>query len=100
LSWPENFKASEGFNMPFENDLLKQPMPVLGDDAKLKGIQDATKYMQTPGYPGPNTVAANEILDTHVIADMFTRVATGQQSADQSIAEAVKAMTQIYSKRR
>jgi multiple sugar transport system substrate-binding protein len=100
LSWPDNFKASEGFNMPFENDLLKPPMPVLGDDPKLKGIQEAPKYMQTPGFPGPNTVAASEVLDTHVISDLFSRVATGQQSADQSIAEAVRAMTQIYGKRR
>jgi multiple sugar transport system substrate-binding protein len=100
FSWPENFRASEGFNMPFENGLLAQPMPVLGDDPKLKGIQDAPKYMQTPGFPGPNTVAANEVLDTHVITNLFQEVATGQRSVDQGIAEAIKGMTQIYSKRR
>jgi hypothetical protein len=100
LSWPENFKASEGFNMPFENGLRTLPMPVLGDDPKLRGIQEAPRYMQTPGFPGPTTVAASEVLDTHVISDLFARVATGQQSVDQSLAEAVRTMTQIYSKRR
>jgi ABC-type glycerol-3-phosphate transport system substrate-binding protein len=47
------------------------------------------------GYPGPNTVQANKALDLHIIADMFTRYATGQQSADQAIKEAIDAYKQI-----
>ena len=37
----------------------------------------------------------NKALDLHIIADMFTRYATGAQSLDQTIKEAVDAYKQI-----
>ena len=93
--WPKNFTASKGYDIPFEKGLQKTPLPVLGDDPKTQGIQEAFKYVKVVGYPGPNTVLANKALDLHIVADMFTRYATGQQSLDQTINEAVQAYKQI-----
>lgn len=94
--WPQNFQASQGYDLPFEAKLQEPPLPVLSENDKTKGIQDAVKYVQIPGYPGPNTVEANKALDLHIITDLFTRYATGQQTADQTVADAVKALKQIY----
>jgi multiple sugar transport system substrate-binding protein len=93
--WPKNFVASKGYDLPFEIGLQKPPLPVLNDNEKTKGIQDAVKYVKVIGYPGPNTVQANKALDLHIIADMFTRYATGQQTADQTIKEAIDAYKQM-----
>ncbi len=93
--WPKSFEASAGYDLPFEKGLQKTPLPVLGGDQKTAGIQEAVKYVKVVGYPGPNTVAANKALDLHIVADMFTRYATGQQSADQTITEAIQAYKQI-----
>jgi multiple sugar transport system substrate-binding protein len=93
--WPKSFIASKGYDLPFETGLQKTPLPVLGDDEKTKGIQEAVKYVKVIGYPGPNTVQANKALDLHIIADMFTRYATGAQSIEQTIKEAVDAYKQI-----
>jgi multiple sugar transport system substrate-binding protein len=94
-TWPRSFVASKGYDLPFEIGLQKPPLPVLADDEKTRGIQEAVKNVKVIGYPGPNTVQANKALDLHIIADMFTRYATGQQSADQTIKEALDAFKQI-----
>jgi multiple sugar transport system substrate-binding protein len=93
--WPKSFIASKGYDLPFEKALQNPPLPVLSEDDATKGIQDAVKYVKVIGYPGPNTIQANKALDLHIIADMFTRYATGQQSADQTIKDAIDAYKQI-----
>jgi multiple sugar transport system substrate-binding protein len=94
-TWPKNFETSGGYDIPFEKNLQNPPLPVLSADEKTKGIQEAYKYIKVIGYPGPNTVLANKALDLHIVADMFTRYATGAQSLDQTIKEAVDAYKQI-----
>jgi multiple sugar transport system substrate-binding protein len=94
-TWPKNFETSGGYDIPFEKGLQAGPLPVLSTDDKTKGIQEAYKYVKVIGYPGPNTVLANKALDLHIVADMFTRYATGAQNADQAIKEAVDAYQQI-----
>ena len=43
--------------------------------------------------------APGEVLDQHVITNMFGRFATGQGSADDVIKEAIALQKQIYQKR-
>lgn len=93
--WPRSFQASKGYDIPFEQGWRKLPLPVLGEDERTKGVQEAYKAIKVVGYPGPNTVVANKALDLHIVADMFTRYATGTQSADQTIKEAMDAYKQI-----
>jgi multiple sugar transport system substrate-binding protein len=98
MNWKEAFTQSKGYDMPFELDYNKAPMPVLSDDPKYKVIVGIEKAVQVIGYPGPNTVAANEALNQNVISTMFTDYAARNVSADQAIAKAVKAAEQIYAK--
>ena len=93
----QRVSSQRGYDIPFEKGLQNTPLPVLSTDEKTKGVQEAYKYVKVIGYPGPNTVLANKALDLHIMADMFTRYATGTQSADQTIKEAVDAYKQIIS---
>jgi hypothetical protein len=97
--WGDAHAASKAYDFPMENDHWKQPMPVIGNDAKLKQLQDIGKTSRWIGSPGPVTVAAAEVLDSHVITNMFGRFATGQGTGDEVIKEAVGLQKQIYQKR-
>ena len=97
--WADAHAGSKAYDFPMENDHWKQPMPIIGNDPKLKQLQDIGKTARWIGSPGPVTVAAAEVLDQHVITNMFGRFATGQGSADDVIKEAVGLQKQIYQKR-
>lgn len=92
------FRASKVYNMPFEQKFSQPPMPVLSEDPKYAVIQGVEKTVHVPGYPGPNTVAANQALDNNVITVMFNDYATGKMSVDAAIEKAVKAAKAIYDK--
>ena len=64
-------------------------MPVLSEDPKYKVIEGVEKTAHVIGFPGPNTVAANQSLDNNVITVMFNDFATGKMSADAAIDKAV-----------
>jgi len=74
--------ASRGYNMPFLRDQYKKPMPGLGNDAKLSILQEQDKITAFFGNPGPMTPAAQEVLVTFIVPDMFTRVARGAPIED------------------
>ena len=97
--WETAHAASKAYDFPMEKDHWKQPMPVIGNDPKLKALQEVDKTARWIGSPGPVTVAAAEVLDAHVITNMFGRFATGQGSLDDVIKEAVGLQKQIYQKR-
>jgi multiple sugar transport system substrate-binding protein len=97
--WSDAHAGSKAYDFPMENDHWKQPMPIIGNDTKLKQLQDIGKTARWIGSPGPVTVAAAEVLDQHLITNMFGRFATGQGSADEVIKEAVTLQKQIYQKR-
>ncbi|HEY3082604.1 MAG TPA: extracellular solute-binding protein [Chloroflexota bacterium] len=97
--WETAHAASKAYDFPMEKDHWKQPMPVIGNDPKLKALQEVDKTARWIGSPGPVTVAAAEVLDAHVITTMFGRFATGQGGLDEVIKEAVGAQKQIYQKR-
>ncbi|PYM18101.1 MAG: hypothetical protein DMD81_06845 [Candidatus Rokuibacteriota bacterium] len=73
----EAMEASRGYNMPFLKNQYTKPMPGLGGDAKLSALQEQDKITVFFGYPGPMTPAAQEVLTTFIVPDMFTRVARG-----------------------
>lgn len=98
MNWKEAFTNSKGYDMPFEVNYNKAPMPVLSDDPKYKVIVGIEKAVQVVGYPGPNTVAANEALNQNVLSTMFTDFAAKNMSADAAIAKAVKAAEAIVAK--
>jgi multiple sugar transport system substrate-binding protein len=97
--FPAAMGASRGYNMPFLKDHYHKPMPGLGDDPKLAVLQDQYELNAFFGYPGPPTPAAQEVLTTFVIPDMFTRVARGG-AIDDAVAWGAGEMRRIYAKHR
>jgi len=97
-NWGDEFTASKGYDNPFAKDHAKKPMPVLGSDAKLMALQDIPSLIQPFGYPGPAGVAAAEVLNTHVITDMFTEYAVRGKSLDDAIGGAAKRLQAISDK--
>ena len=73
----EAMEASRGYNMPFLSGQYKKPMPGLGNDPKLAPMQDVDKITAFFGYPGPMSPAAQEVVTTFIVPDIFTRVARG-----------------------
>ena len=89
--------ASLGYNMPFLKDQYKKPMPYLGKDAKLSALQDQEKLTAFLGFPGPMSPAAQEVVTTFIIPDMFTKVARGAPIED-TMKWGVGEVRRIYAK--
>jgi len=90
-------EASLGYNMPFLKDQYKKPMPYLGKDAKLSALQDQEKLTAFLGFPGPMSPAAQEVVTTFIIPDMFTKVARGAPIED-TMKWGVGEVRRIYAK--
>jgi multiple sugar transport system substrate-binding protein len=88
---------SKGYNMPYLKDAYKKPMPALGDDPKVKLLQDWDKVALVFGYPGPATAPAAEVLSTFVVPDMLTRYVRGED-LESSIKWGMGQIKAIYSK--
>jgi len=93
----EAMEASLGYNMPFMKDQYKKPMPYLGKDAKLGALQDQEKITAFLGFPGPMTPAAQEVVTTFIVPDMFTKVARGAPIED-TMKWGVGEIRRIYAK--
>ncbi len=78
----EAMSASRGYNMPFLLGQYAKPMPGLGNDPKLATLQEQGKITAFFGYPGPMSPAAQEVLTTFIVPDMFTRAARGGNVED------------------
>jgi multiple sugar transport system substrate-binding protein len=87
----EGMVQSRGYNMPYLNARYKKPMPVIGTDSKMQILQDFPKIVGFYGYPGPSTTPIQEVVNTFVYPDMFTKVARGT-----SIEDALKWATGEY----
>ena len=89
--------ASRGYNMPFMRGQYAKPMPGLGNDAKLSVLQDQDKITAFFGHPGPMSPAAQEVLTTFIVPDMFTKVARGAAIED-TIKWGVGEIRRVYGK--
>ena len=98
-SQKEAMAASRGYNMPFLRDRYKKPMPGLGNDAKLATLQEQDKITAFFGHPGPMSPAAQEVLTTFIVPDMFTRVARGGAIED-TMKWGVGEIRRIYAKQK
>ena len=89
--------ASRGYNMPFLVGQYAKPMPGLGNDPKLATLQEQGKITAFFGHPGPMSPAAQEVLTTFIVPDIFTRVARGGAIED-TMKWGVGEIRRIYSK--
>jgi len=96
-SQKEAMTASRGYNMPFLRDQYRKPMPMLGNDSKLAALQEQDKITAFFGNPGPMSPAAQEVLTTFIIPDMFTKVARGTD-IEETMKWGVGEIRRIYTK--
>jgi len=76
-------------------DLLKHPafkVPPFDIYARV------AQSIATPGYPGPITVPMGELMGVNAVSDMMARIALGQMTVEQSVAELEKQMKEVYNK--
>ena len=65
---------------------------------KLKVLRTAEDWVTYLGYPGPSNPAVAEVYATHVIQTMMSKVALGQLSAEDAVAEAEVQINDIFAK--
>jgi multiple sugar transport system substrate-binding protein len=65
---------------------------------KLALLTDAVDWSVNIGYPGPSNTAIGEVFGTFVIPNMFARVARGEQTAAESVADATREAEAIFDK--
>jgi len=93
----EGMVQSRGYNMPYLNDRYKKPMPVIGADPKMQVLQDFPKIVAFYGHPGPSTSPIQEVVNTFVFPDIFTRVARGE-NIEAAVKWGVGEYRRIYAK--
>jgi ABC-type glycerol-3-phosphate transport system substrate-binding protein len=97
FSMPENVWArSEAVNfgnLPVHQNAANDPV---WDDPYLRPFIDQLKYVHPTGYPGPGTTAAYEVQNQQVLTRMAVRVLSGEQTAEESLAQAVGEVEKIY----
>ena len=64
--------------MPFLKTYAKGPLPIISEDPKLKPLEQDAEYHFTIGYPGPLTVAADEVYQQFIMVDAARPVLHGQ----------------------
>jgi len=93
----EGMVQSRGYNMPYLNSRYKKPMPIIGTDPKMQILQDFPKIVAFYGYPGPATTPIQEVVNTFVFPDIFTKVARGTNIED-AVKWGVGEYRRIYAK--
>ncbi len=89
------FKASTGYDMPFLNNFLKKPMPIIGT-GKYQILQDAASWSRGTGWPGPPTRQAGLVNDKYLMADVFAKYVTGQMNLNDAVSYGVGQLKSIY----
>ena len=74
----KGFEASTGYNHPFLRGFLKKPMPVIGNEPKLKLLQDFQEDVHFIGYPGPMTKTATSMYAKFIMPTMLAEVCKGK----------------------
>ena len=97
-SFPEAFKASTGYDNPFLKTFAKGPLPIISEDPKLKVLEKSPEYHYTIGYPGPLTVAADEVYQQFILIDAAAQFCTDKMDLEQTIKWGEDKLKAIYSK--
>jgi multiple sugar transport system substrate-binding protein len=97
-SFPEAFKASTGYDNPFLKTFAKGPLPIISEDPKLKVLEKSPEYHYTIGYPGPLTVAADEVYQQFILIDAAAQFCTDKMDLEQTIKWGEDKLKAIYAK--
>jgi ABC-type glycerol-3-phosphate transport system substrate-binding protein len=90
--WARTVAANFG-NLPVHVDAANDPA---WDDPYLKPFIQQLAFARPQGWPGPATTAASEVTNRLVLPRMAIRLVTGEQTIDQTIAQAMQELEEIY----
>ncbi len=65
---------------------------------KLKMLADAVNWTTALGFPGPANPAISEVYNTHIIPAMMGKVARGEATAEEAVAETEAQIKEIFQK--
>ncbi|MEJ2178707.1 MAG: hypothetical protein P8Y12_12465, partial [Gammaproteobacteria bacterium] len=65
---------------------------------QYKLLTQLDKWTTNLGYPGHSNLAVGEVLTSNLITNMFSQVATGALTADQSMSQAAQEARSIFDK--
>ncbi len=97
-NFKDAFKASTGYNNPFLKTYAKGPLPIISEDPKLKVLEKSPEYHYTIGYPGPLTVAADEVYQQFVLIDAAAQFCTDKMDLEQTVKWVEDKLKAIYAK--
>jgi len=103
-AYTDAFKASKFYNIPSfpkavpDWQQLVQNDPNANPPDKYAVLATAPDWTVNVGWPGYMNAAEAEIFDRWIINDMFTKVATGQASPEDALAEAERQIQDIFKK--
>jgi multiple sugar transport system substrate-binding protein len=87
-------QASWGQMVPVYETLRRDPYWQKSE--AYRTVLEAPKYARTPGYPGPVTPAAAEVVATNVLTDLCARVIVDGWDIDRALREADTRIREIY----
>jgi ABC-type glycerol-3-phosphate transport system substrate-binding protein len=70
--------------------------PYWQKNESYRNVLEAPRYARVPGYPGPITPAAAEVVATNVLTDLCARVIVDGWDVDRALREADRRIKQIY----
>src|SRR5438093_1417672 len=71
-------------------------VPYWQKNESYRAVLEAPKYARTPGWPGPLTAAAAEVVATNVLTDLCARVIVDGWDIERALEEADKRIRDIY----
>lgn len=80
-------------NLPVHVEAADDPV---WDDPYLKAFIDQLQFVHPTPWPGPSSVAAYEVQNQLVLSRMAIRIITGEQSIEESVAQAEAEIIKIY----
>ena len=86
--------ASSGQMVPAFERLRADPY--WQKNESYRAVLEAPKYARTPGWPGPLTAAAAEVVATNVLTDLCARVIVDGWDIERALAEADQRIRDIY----
>ncbi len=87
-------QSSWGQMVPVYENLRRDPYWQRNESYRT--VLEAPRYARTPGYPGPLTAAAAEVVATNVLTDLCARVIVDGWDIDRALREADTRIHDIY----
>ena len=97
-AYRDGFTASTGYNMPFLKNYAKPPFPILSENPKFKALEQDADYHFTTGYPGPLTVAADEVYQQFIMVDALAQFCTDKMDLEATIKWGEDKIKAVYAK--